>query len=84
MCMCSCGQPFGIAIPKYVEEQLPAETQEAWRVFDRWWHKRGDGESMPEDIAKCFDLLKSTQIPGQEEGITMEQSCYVQGVISQL
>jgi hypothetical protein len=79
-----CSQQGSIRIPGYIHEQFPDEVKAAWETFHEWWEaqeeehpKRSD---MPQEVAQAYEIIKKAQIPGQPEGTTCEQSCYVIGV----
>jgi len=89
--MCRARGPrLGVAIPPEVHEMYPEEVKKAWEDFDAWLADATDTSSdgraskstMPENIRVAMELILSTQIPGQPEGVTGEQSCYMIGVQS--
>jgi len=78
---------LGIPITKELIQKFPKEVQQAWKVFDEWWHKQDSwpvkGKNMPEEVQKAFEIMKKAPIPGHE-GCTGKDFCYIRGVMNNL
>ena len=76
----------GVLIPDYIQDLYPKEIQDAWDNFHNWWidqERPVSRASMPPDVAKAFELIKTSPIP-EHDGLTGADSCYVLIVESQL
>jgi hypothetical protein len=91
--MCGCckpfdGPPYGIPLLRETVEQMPADVQKAWDVFDAWWHKQFKGapvsrSTMTPEAKEALEKILASPIPGYD-GVTCAESCYMVEVMELL